>query len=124
MMRQRGDDRRIMAISAAAIYSGAAVLGIVERLLPGGERFSVLPAVAALGLSALIVVVGPRLPRLALASLGPLGAALIAASMANTLGYSDAAVLYMWPAVWTAFFFGTGGTACIVGWIAVVHGAA
>ena len=44
-MRQRGDDRRTVAISAAAIYSGAAVVGIVERVLPGGEEFSILPAI-------------------------------------------------------------------------------
>ena len=66
-----------MSISAAAIYSGAAFVGIIESLLPGGEEFSVLPAAAALVLSALIVFAGPHLPRLALAALGPLGAAMI-----------------------------------------------
>ena len=29
----------------------------------------------------------------------------------------------MWPAVWMAFFFGTWGTAFIVGWIGMVQGA-
>ena len=49
----RGDDRRVVSISAAAIYSGAAFVGIIESLLPGGEEFSVLPAACALLLSAL-----------------------------------------------------------------------
>src|SRR3954453_18379353 len=124
-MGRRGDDRRVVAASAAAIYSGAAFVGIVESLVPGGEAFSVLPAAAALIISALTLtlLLGPRVPRVALAVLGPLGAAMIGAAIATTTGYSDSAVLYMWPAVWMAFFFGTWGTALIVGWIGAVHGA-
>ena len=121
-MSHRGDDRQAMALSAAAIYSGAAFVGVVESLLPGGEEFSVLPAAGALLLTALTVALGPRIPRLALALLGPLGAAMIGVAIATTTGFSDSAVLYMWPAVWMAFFFGAGGTAFIVGWIAAVHG--
>ena len=63
------------------------------------------------------------MPRVALAVLGPLGAAMIGVAIATTTGYSDSAVLYMWPAVWMAFFFGTWGTAFIIGWIGAVHGA-
>ena len=122
-MEQRGDDRRVVAASAAAIYSGAAFVGIVESLVPGGEAFSVLPAAAALIISALTLLFGPRVPRLALAVLGPLGAAMIGVAIATTTGYSDSAVLYMWPAVWMAFFFGTWGTVFIIGWIGAVHGA-
>ncbi len=122
-MQQRGDDRRVVSISAAAIYSGAAFVGIFESLLPGGEEFSVLPGLCALVLSALLVWLGPKVPRTALAALGPLGTALIGVAVATTTGYHDAAVLYMWPAVWMAFFFGTGGTAFIVAWTALVHGA-
>jgi diguanylate cyclase (GGDEF)-like protein len=122
-MSKRGDDRSVVAVSAAAIYSGAAFVGILESLVPGGEAFSVLPAAFALVISALTIVVGPRVPRRALAVLGPLGAAMVGAAIATTSGYSDSAVLYMWPAVWMAFFFGTWGTALIVAWIGVVHGA-
>ena len=122
-MHQRGDDRRVVSISAAAIYSGAAFVGIIESLLPGGEEFSVLPAACALLLSALTIFAGPHVPRLVLAALGPLGAAMIGVAIATTTGFSDSAVLYMWPAVWTAFFFGRWGTAFIVGWIGAVHGA-
>src|SRR6185295_365302 len=66
---------------------------------------------------------GPRVPRSTLAILGPLGAAMIGVAIATTTGFSDSAVLYMWPAVWMAFFFGRAGTAFIVGWIGAVHGA-
>jgi diguanylate cyclase (GGDEF)-like protein len=123
-MRTWGDDdRQVVSITAAAIYTGAAFVGIVESLLPGGEKFSVLPAAGALLLSALIVLTGPRLPRAALGALGPIGVTMIGVAVATTIGYSDSAVLYMWPAVWMAFFFGTWGTALIVGWIGAVHGA-
>jgi diguanylate cyclase (GGDEF)-like protein len=121
-MDTRGDDRRVVSVSAAAIFSGAAFVGIVESLMPGGEKFSPLPGVCALALSALVIWLGPKIPRLALAALGPLGTALIGVAVATTTGYHDAAVLYMWPAVWTALFFGTGGTAFIVAWTALIHG--
>ena len=123
-MRPSGDDRRVIALSAAAIYVGAAFVGIVESLLPGGEPFSSLPAASALVLATAIVTLGPRLPRNALAALGPLGVALIGIALGTTHGYADAAVLYMWPAVWMAFFYGTWGTAGIVAWIGAVHGGA
>ena len=51
-MSQRGeDDRRAIAASAAAIYVGAACIGLVEGALPGGEPFSLVPAASALVLS-------------------------------------------------------------------------
>jgi diguanylate cyclase (GGDEF)-like protein len=124
-MSPRGeDDRRVIALSAAAIYVGAACIGLLEGALPGGEPFSLVPAATALVLSALIVAFSTHLPRAALAALGPLGAALIGYAVSTTHGYTDAAVLYMWPAVWMAFFFGTWGTVAIVAWIGGVHGAA
>jgi diguanylate cyclase (GGDEF)-like protein len=119
----RGDQRQAMALSAAAIFTGAAFVSLFESALPGGEKFSILPGVAALMLSAVTLLVGPRLPRTVLGLLGPLGAALIGYALATTHGYTDAAVLYMWPALWMAFFFGTRGTLSIVVWIGVVHGA-
>jgi diguanylate cyclase (GGDEF)-like protein len=120
----RGDQRQAMALSAAAIFTGAAFVSLLESALPGGEKFSILPGVAALMLSAVTLLVGPRLPRNVLGLMGPLGAALIGYALATTHGYVDAAVLYMWPALWMAFFFGTRGTLSIVAWIGVVHGAA
>ena len=122
-MSEHGDDRRVVSVSAAAMYCGAALVGIFETFLPGGEEFSVLPGTVALVLSALTILIGPRVPRMTLAALGPLGAALIGVAVSTTVGYSDAAVFYMWPAVWTALFFGTRGTAFIVCWIGAVHGA-
>jgi diguanylate cyclase (GGDEF)-like protein len=117
------DPRQTMALSAAAIFTGAAFVSLFESALPGGEEFSILPGIAALTLSAVTLLAGPRLPRTLLGLLGPLGAALIGYALATTPGYTDAAVLYMWPALWMAFFFGTRGTLSIVAWIGVVHGA-
>ena len=65
---------------------------------------------------------GQRLPRWALAPLGPVGALLIAYAQATSPGPGDGAVLYMWPVLWTAFFFGRRGAVAIVACIGVAHG--
>src|SRR5688572_16134630 len=115
------DHRRGLAHAAAAMYGGAAFLGVVEGLAPGGAEFSPVPALVALAVTVLIAVVGPRVPTGLLAVLGPLGAALIAGSLATTTGYVDAAVLYMWPVLWMSHYFGRAGTVFIVAWVGVVH---
>ena len=56
-------------------------------------------AFCALVLSALLIRLGPKVLRAALAALGLLGTALIGVAVATTSGYDDAAVPYMWPAV-------------------------
>ncbi len=117
-------DKRLMALSAAGIYAGAAIISLVERVIPGGERFSIIPGIAALLFAVGVVAVQRRLPWPALAALGPAGVVMIGAAVADTRGYSDAAVLYMWPALWTAYFFGTRGTILIAAWIGIVHGVA
>jgi diguanylate cyclase (GGDEF)-like protein len=52
------------------------------------------------------------------------GAGLIGWALATTRGYSDGAVLYMWPVLWTAAFFGARGAVAIVVCVAVAHGVA
>jgi diguanylate cyclase (GGDEF)-like protein len=106
------------------MYAGAAFLGLGELLVPGGPSSSPVPGLVALGVAALIAVFGARLPLAALAPLGPLGAALIAFAIASSTGIGDGAVLYVWPVVWTSYFFGRRGAVGIVAWIAVVHAAA
>jgi diguanylate cyclase (GGDEF)-like protein len=60
-----------------------------------------------------------------LAALGPIGAALIAYAIATTpAGEGDGALLYIWPVLWVAYFFGRRGTVLIVAWIGAVQGAA
>src|SRR5256885_538315 len=103
-----------MAYTAAAMYGGATVDAAVEALLPGDPSFAVAPAIAAAVIVALVLVVGPRLPRAALAGLGPLGVLLIAGALATTPGAGDGAVLYMWPVLWSTFFFGRRGAIGIV----------
>jgi diguanylate cyclase (GGDEF)-like protein len=118
------DDRRVVARSAAGIYGGAALLGIVEAAIPGGPDVSLTPSLLAPIVVLITLYLGPRVPRGALFVLGPLGAALIGAALAGSDGIGDGAVLYMWPAVWTAYFFGIRGTAFIIGWIGAVHAVA
>jgi diguanylate cyclase (GGDEF)-like protein len=119
-----GDDKRLVAYSAAAIYAGAALLSIVQIALPGGEAFSPGPAAGALAIALVVVLLGPRLQRETLVVLGPLGVALVGVALADTQEYGDGALLYMWPALWTACFFGHRGAALIVVWTGIVHAAA
>ena len=114
----------MMVRTAAAIYGGAAFVGVLEDLLPGGPSLSILPGLVALGLTLLLLAVGGRLPSPALAVLGPIGVALIGYALATTEGAGDGAVLYMWPVLWVAYYFGRTGSVLIVAWVGVVHALA
>jgi diguanylate cyclase (GGDEF)-like protein len=118
------DDKRLVAYSAAAIYAGAAALSVVQIALPGGEAFTPLPAAAAVAVAVVVALLGPRAPRGALLLLGPLGVGLIGVALADTRTHGDGALLYIWPALWTAYFFGHRGGAFIVLWTGIVHAAA
>jgi diguanylate cyclase (GGDEF)-like protein len=113
-----------MAISAAAMYAGATFLGISQALTTEGPQSSIVPGVIALFVVPLLLLRGPRLPVPVLAALGPLGAALIAVAVGTSPGPGDGAVLYIWPVIWVAYFFGRGGTILIVAWIGIVHAVA
>jgi diguanylate cyclase (GGDEF)-like protein len=117
-------EAQLMAYSAAAMYGGAAFVGILESLMPGGPPFSPAPAIAALVVVPLVALVGPRLPKGALFALGPLGAAMIAVSLATTHGHGDGAVLYAWPVLWVALFFDRRATYAILAWIGIVDALA
>ncbi len=110
-----------MAFAAAAMYGAAAFDAAIEGLLPSDPSFAIAPALVALSLVALLLTLGPRLPRWGLTPLGPLGAGLIAYALATTPGAGDGAVLYMWPVLWTTFFFGRRGAVSIVACIGVAH---
>jgi diguanylate cyclase (GGDEF)-like protein len=117
-------NRRLIAYTAAGIYGGGAFVGLIEGFIPGGPSYSVAPTLVALVAVTFLLAVGPRLPRWALAPLGPIGAVLIAYALATSPGAGDGAVLYMWPVLWTAFFFGLRGAIAIVTCIGVAHGVA
>jgi diguanylate cyclase (GGDEF)-like protein len=121
---QTSDDKRLVAYSAAAIYAGAAALGVLQIALPGGEAFTPGPAAAAMAVAVVVALLGPRAPGGALAVLGPLGVALIGVALADAREHGDGALLYIWPALWTAYFFGDRGGAFIVLWTGLVHAGA
>jgi len=114
-------NRRVMAYTAAAIYGIAGLDGAIEGFLPGDPPFSMLPVVVVFVLFFLLMAVGPRLPRRALALLGPLGVALIAYALSTSPGPGDGAVLYALPVFWTTFFFGRRGAVSILACVAVGH---
>lgn len=112
-----------MAHTAAGIYAGAMVLGVVEAVVPGGRTTSLTPAAAALAFAVLALVFGPRLPRRSLLTLGLAGVVLVGFAIGASHGIGDGASLYAWPVLWTACFFGVRSTVLIVVWTAVVHAA-
>jgi diguanylate cyclase (GGDEF)-like protein len=114
-------NRRIMAYTAAAIYGTAGLDGAIEGLLPNDPPFAMLPVIVVFVMFALLMAFGPRLPRWALALLGPLGVALIAYALATSPGPGDGAVLYALPVFWTTFFFGRRGAVASVICVAVGH---
>ena len=115
---------RLLIRSGVGIYAGAAAIGIIDATVPGGPGFSTIPGIIAAALIPLIALIGPRVPRSALAVLGPIGAALIAFAVATSNGASDAAILYAWPVLWVAYFYPTRPTAIAVASIGVAHAIA
>jgi len=116
-------DKRLMALTAAAMYGGATVDAAIEGIVPGDPSFAIAPAIAALALVSIVLLVGPRLPRPALGMLGPIGVLLIAGALAATPGAGDGAILYVWPVLWTTFFFGPKGGIAIVCFVGAAHAA-
>ena len=114
-------NKKLMAYTAAAMYGGAAFDGSIEGFLPGDPSFAIAPVVISIAATAVLIVVGPRLPRWGLAPLGPIGVVLIAYALASTPGAGDGAVLYIWPVLWTTFFFGRRGAISIVGCVGAAH---
>jgi diguanylate cyclase (GGDEF)-like protein len=117
-------NRRLMAYSAAVMYGGATLIDAVEAAIPGGQTFSLAPGIGALVLVVLLVAVGPRLPLAAMIALGPLGVAGIALALSTTSGTTDGAILYSWPVLWEAYFFGRRGTILIIVCVGIAHALA
>ncbi len=116
-------NKRLTAYTAAAMYGGAAFDGSIEGFLPGDPSFAIAPVFAAMAIAVVLVLFGPRLPRWGLAPLGAIGVVLIAYALTATAGAGDGAVLYMWPVLWTTFFFGRRGAISIVACVGVAHAA-
>jgi diguanylate cyclase (GGDEF)-like protein len=110
-----------MAYSAAAMWGGAAFVGLVQGAVPGGSSITLVPSLVALGVVAVLVTVGSRLPVAVLASMPILGTALISAALADTQPAGDGAALYVWPVLWMSYFFGVRGAVAIVAWVGVCH---
>ena len=113
-----------MAYTAAAMYGGAAFDGSLEGFLPGDPQFALSPVLASIAITVALVLIGPRLPRRALAPLGPIGVALIAVALLGSPGAGDGSVLYIWPVLWMTFFFGRRGAVAAVVCVGVTHAVA
>jgi diguanylate cyclase (GGDEF)-like protein len=111
----------LMSVSAAAMFGGAALLGILETLTPGGPEFSIVPSLLAIAIVPLILVAPRHVPRQAFAALGPIGTVMLASAISDTRGLGDNAVMYVWPVLWTAHFFGRRATAISVAAVGFAH---
>jgi diguanylate cyclase (GGDEF)-like protein len=117
-------NRRLMAYSAAVMYGGATLIDAVESAVPGGQSFSLVPGIGALVLVVSLLAFGARLPLPAMVALGPIGVAGIALALGTTSGTTDGAILYSWPVLWEAYFFGRRGTILVIACVGVFHGLA
>jgi len=119
------EERKTIAYSAAAIYLGGIAVVCVETAWPGGPENSIVPGIVALVMAPVAILAGPGMPRRWLAVFAPVGVACIAYGLATTRGGpSDGAVLYMWPVLWMAYFYGRAGAVFIVAWVALAQGVA
>lgn len=119
--RRPSTTERALVRSGAAMYAGVGGMGLVESLDGIGGRFSILPALGALFVAGLILLIGARVPRAALWAIGPLGMVGIAGSIAGTPLPTDTAILYALPIMWVAHFYGRAYTVVTVLWLGVVH---
>jgi diguanylate cyclase (GGDEF)-like protein len=110
-----------MSRSGAAMFAGATFLGFSQALTPEGPESSLVPGFFAVAFVIVLLAWGTRLPTVVLGTFGPVGVALIGVALATSPGPGDGAVLYMWPVLWMAFFFGISGTALAVATVAVVQ---
>jgi diguanylate cyclase (GGDEF)-like protein len=117
-------NKRFMAYTASAMYAAGAIDGAVEGFLPHDPPFALVPVIAAAVIFLFLVVVGPRLPWICLAMLGPIGVAAISYAVATTPGAGDGAVLYTMPVLWTTFFYGRRGAVGILACVAAGHALA
>jgi diguanylate cyclase (GGDEF)-like protein len=118
------NEQRTMVLSGAMLFAGGTFIDLIESLVPGGEAFSWIPGVGSIVFGTLLITFGMRLPRKLIGALGPLGVALIAVALATTTTPGDGAVLYMWPVLWQAYFFGRRGTLLIIASVGLCHGVA
>jgi diguanylate cyclase (GGDEF)-like protein len=123
-MQGLSNDRRLMAYTAAAMYGGAVLDELITGFIPGDPHVAPLQLGATVAVVCALLLGGPRLPRWALSTLGPLGVVLIAQALSVAPKAGDAAVLYIWPVLWSTLFFGRRGAAAIVLCVGVAHGAA
>ena len=106
------------------MYGGVALFGLIESLVPGQSPTLITYSVIGLAISAPLLLCGPRVPRASLCALGPVSVALAAYWLAHTRGSGDTAVMYVWPMLWTAHFFGRTATAVVVTAIGVANALA
>ena len=102
------------------MYAGAAVVGALESVVAGKATSSPVPILIAFAVSGLLWNLGGRVSQRVLFALGPIGVALIGLAVA-TSPPGNGAVMYAWPVLWIAGFFGTWETVVVVALVAAAQ---
>ena len=104
------------------MYAAAALVGAVESIVAGPVPDDFLAPVTALVVATALMWWGHRLPRYAHELFAPLGTLLIGVAIViNASGEGE--LLYMWPAVFAAYFSSRPVLFAGLAWIGIVHGA-
>jgi len=114
----------LAVLTAAGMYAGVALFSLIESLIPGKSQMPIASSFIDLAVAVLVLLFGRRTPRPALVVLGPLGVALVGYALAHAQGFGDCAVMYVWPMLWTAHFFGRRATAFVIAATGVVDALA
>jgi diguanylate cyclase (GGDEF)-like protein len=88
-------------------------VGALESLVAGRPTSSPIPIAIAFTVAALLWRYGHRLDRRVVFVLGPIGALLVGGAIA-TSPPGDGSVMYAWPVLWIASFFGTTETIIVL----------
>ena len=122
MLRDRDPaEARLAARSAAGMYAAAALVGAVESIVGGPIPADFVAPVTALVVATALIGWGHLLPRYARELFAPVGTLLIGVAIAINVS-GEGALLYMWPAVFAAYFSSRAVLLAGLVWIGAVHG--
>jgi diguanylate cyclase (GGDEF)-like protein len=125
-------ERRLMARAGAALLAGGGVLAFLMIMLPRTSQideigYALIGAIAIAG-AGVVAALGSRLPWIAFPAITALGIALVSASIyfsgqqANEMAENE--LVYLWPAMYAAYFFSRRMAAFQVGLVAVTYATA
>ena len=124
-------ERRLMARAGAALLAAGGVMGFLMIALPRSAHidevgYAVIGAIA-LVTAGIVAALGTRLPWIAFPGIAALGVALTSASIyfsgEQANGAAENELVYLWPTMYAAYFFGRRMAALQVGLVGATYAA-